>query len=153
MSTRADVLREVGRSRQRRRNGRLIFFFILIFFLALGSIIFFNNYFLIMRLEVVGTQAVASEQIIVKASEVLAGRNWLVLPRRSLLFYPEQELVAQIKSSFPRLAQIKIEWANESALRLVVSERRAMFIICGISKNNCFYLDREGILFTRAPTF
>src|SRR3989344_3702387 len=100
MSTRADVLREVGRSRQRRRNGRLIFFFILIFFLALGSIIFFNNYFLIVRLEVVGTQAVASEQIIVKASEVLAGRNWLVLPRRRLLFYPEQEFVAQIKVVF-----------------------------------------------------
>ena len=151
MPTRADVLREVRHSRQRRQRVRLISFLVLLLLILVGVIFFLNSYILISKIEVVGTQVVEEEQVISKVDEVLSGRAWLVFPRRSVLFYPELDLVTVLKTSFPRLSQIEITKLGAGVLRLMVSERESQFIVCRLKE--CFYSDAGGRLFVSAPSF
>ncbi|HEY4499438.1 MAG TPA: hypothetical protein VJH94_05280 [Candidatus Paceibacterota bacterium] len=119
-----------------------------------------NEDILITSLVVEGNALIPTEAIRERANEALSGYYFLLFPKRNTFLFREKTLVSSLKDSFPAIGSLELQKISLSGLKIVVHERQPFAIWCpsgsqgGDSRStDCYFLDREGMLFTEAPHF
>ncbi len=130
-----------------------------IFFVAVGGVSH-NAHFKIKKIEVSGQSAVSGDDILAFAQEKLLGNYFFVYARENSLIFPRRGIEDGLLLKFPRLKSARAT-ANDMNIVLVeVSERKPFALWCGeiynremYELNDCWFIDKTGFVFDRAPSF
>lgn len=117
---------------------KIIFLWILFLILVLAYILFLSPIFKIKEIKVSGNQAISNEDI----------QN--SLDNQSNLFLATGSKLRKILiSDFPRILSIEVDKnIAKKTIDLEIVEREEMGIFC---KEECYYIDKEGVIFEKAP--
>lgn len=150
-----------SRARQKRRVARAKQTFFFAVFLA-GIFAFFIFLFRepslrVSAIEVAGAEAVSEEAIRGAVRESLAGSYFGLVPKESIIFYPERAIERELERRFLRLSRVEVSTRNLRTIRIGVAERRPAHLWCGsvreVVTTECFFLDETGYAFDRSATF
>lgn len=131
--------------RAKRRFARRIFYVVAVisFFAASAYFLFFSNFFVIKNVAVNGNYFIASAILIKKFQEQSAG---------NLIFFDLMLGREQLLKEFPRLDDVQIRKKYPNKLVIDVKEKEIEEILCHDEqgKEQCFFIDKNGIMFERA---
>lgn len=139
---------------KRKRRRKRIFARVVFLILSLGFII--GVFFLLKiralqvdAVEVTGTIQVSATEIQTKAMDAIAiSRNMFgLVPSASTLFVDEEELEEIILEEFPAIASVVVHTGLGGKVKIVITERTAAALWCGLQMNNCHQMDSTGYLF------
>ncbi|MDP3772485.1 MAG: FtsQ-type POTRA domain-containing protein [bacterium] len=136
--------------------------------------------FRIDAIEVLGTEAVRSDEVRAAVREVLVEPYALVVPGDFVPFVNDAEIIRRLQERFPRIRSVQVARSSGRTLAITVEERALFAILCADGKadetvatasstpliaasslplatNNeglsrlCAYIDREGFAYDAAP--
>lgn len=148
----------------RRRRKALLFKIGLVFF---GIITLFVGLVYISRLEefnisnitVDGNFAIAEKSIKEFVEGKISGNYLFVFPKSNILLYPRKAIQTALLKEFNGVKEVSIAVENLQSISVTVDERKPFAIWCNKesiddeNNNNCYFLDKEGFVFTKAPSF
>lgn len=82
----------------------------------------------------------------------LLGAHWLVIPRNSIFFYPQEEIAEEIEAQYPRVMNVSVSYRSATSLTVSLDERIPRALWCE-DEGSCAFLDESGYAFARAPHF
>lgn len=126
--------------------------FFLVFFVLFGRLSQVNK-FLIKEVSITGNKIVGKDEVFKIAKNELYGFNFSLFPKNNFLIYPKTNIEETIKNKFLRIESLSLEVVNFSKLNIIVKEREPGFVWCPVKNNDCYYLDKGGLVFDRAPDF
>lgn len=155
MIFRRDVLES---SRKIRRQKMLKWLLVTFLFFETGALLLGVlsdvSKFAIKRVKITGAEAVSSKEIFALAQKELDGNYFGIYTKKNLFIYPAQTIEQKIYEKFPRVEQVALSISDDELL-ISFSERKPEFVYCltGGAEEECFYMDRLGFVFDRAPIF
>jgi len=135
----------------------LVSFFAVLFFSLFIYLVLFYSGVQVKNIFVFGNQDIASKDItdLIYPSvsrKILAVGNWEV-SSRSIFFVDSKKLVQEILYKFPSVTSAKISKQFPQTLDIEILERTPVGIFCQ-NLNDCFMIDRNGIIFKKiSPDF
>lgn len=118
--------------------------------------------FLITDISITGKNGVTGKEEVTKKIEDLISGNYLwLIPRKNILIYPRRLIEMSLLESIPKLKSVDLKLEDSRVLTLEVEEREPFALYCpNVSElrkqtqtGECFFLDEEGFIFARAPSF
>ena len=157
--------REFYKKKIKKRRFQLIL--LAIGFLALVSVLVYvsrKERFLITDVVVLGENVIDKDELRQKAEDLLAKHYLWLFPRSNILTYPRGEIRQSLLKAFPRLKSLDLNLDQDRRLEITVFERVPFALYCnGISDSpiislkdqvkDCFFIDKEGLIFALAPLF
>ena len=154
-------------STQRIERTRKRFFSFFLFFLILvvsgTALVSWGSHrkeISISSIKIIGAESISSKSIKEIALKSLDGRYWKLFSRASSLIYPRKQIEKKIFETFPRVASVAVFLDELRELVIEIEEREPTYLWCGekISLNEnvkpqCYFIDPEGIIFTKSPYF
>lgn len=128
------------------------FFWLALLFLIFIGIIFYLICFLpvfqIKEIKVIGNQKLSTEDIRNLIEENIS-QKFLFFNSKSIFLVKSDKIRGEIYKKFPQLFLVNLKRKLPNTLTVEVKERTAIGVWC--QNENCFYLDREGIIFEENP--
>ncbi|MEK7461887.1 MAG: hypothetical protein AAB586_02345 [Patescibacteria group bacterium] len=143
---------EFYKKKKRRRRIRLAL--LLVGLLAiLSSLIYFSRQkrFLIIGVTITGENVVDKEEMSQTVQKLISGYYFWVIPRNNTFVYPRQTIEQNLTEAFPRIKSINLNLDESRTLVVMVEERVPFALYC--VNDECFFLDKEGLIFAPAPSF
>lgn len=158
MEINREVLRSSGRIKRRRALHAVSLLGFLIF-----ALIILTNYILhldglyIQKIYINGNKQVEDNRIFSLTKEILAGKYYGMYPKSNVLIYPKGLVAQTLLRNIPWLASVSIS-SNTKSLLIFVEEREPKYLWCDdfnkpILERTCYYMDRDGLVFDKAPSF
>ena len=148
----------LGPSQMRMRRRRLflirtsiILFFLLVIILGL-AIYSGHEKVKIQTILVSGNAAVSSDAVLATANEVMAGRYFYLFARNNYLIFPRWEILERLLYEYRTIKEIDVSWESWQTISISIVERKPHSVWCGDS-NQCFFVDKEGYIYSQAPSF
>lgn len=89
------------------------------------------------------------------ALDSLRGTRFLVLPKNSIFFLPQDDIREAVLAAYPSVQAVSITATGLDSLRIKTHVRTTSFTWCGESVEQpapvCYEADAEGLIFARAP--
>lgn len=110
-------------------------------------------YFQVSRIEVRGAETIEAESLKELLAGSLKGDRWHFWPRSNILFLSPRVLEATLKSRYAEIRDASIEKRFPNAISVIVTERTIWAVYCvkASESRQCFFMDREGVIFRKAP--
>jgi len=153
---------KILRARKLKRK-RLGIIFSVIGLLIIVGIIFFlrMKLFQLRTIEVSGSVIVEQKDIQNFINKKYEGKYLWLIPKNNSFFVLPKKVKKSLQEEFPRIDTINVSRNFPSSLFIEITERKGMYVWCGnditrtlVSKNtSCFFVDKEGIIFSEAPYF
>lgn len=145
-----------------------------VFFGVVLWALFFSPYVSIQGVVVAGTERVSREGVEEKAAELLK-RPLFLFVRQNTLFFVQKTLRRELVAAFPKIADIEFSRdIQKGTIHLQILERESQGIWCAVSYEEvrkegeeeeegqeppeiqerileCFFVDKEGVVFAYAP--
>jgi cell division septal protein FtsQ len=137
---------------KKRKKNRKPFLWVavgLIIILGITYVILFLPFWKIKKVEANGTEKISSAELISAVEEYLNGFQLTRILKGNYLFFSEEKLVEYLKSNFPGLKEISVNKKLPPSLIVEARDRQKAIVYCG--REQCFYLDDDGIAFEPAP--
>lgn len=153
MRSKKEILKG-SRRRHSRRRTRWLFagaFVALLFLIGVGFVLNYHK-LLIAGVRVEGAGVLKSDDIVSLAQSNIEGRWLWVLPKKSILLYPHDNLVASLASSFPRIKDLTVHLEGQTLL-VKLDERKPAYLWCSDDRSSCKFMDENGFIFDEAPQF
>lgn len=106
----------------------------------------------ITTVSVEGGEVIDAEEVSARVKSLLAGRVLWIFPRSSTLLIQTDTLEQEIREQFPRIATIAIDRDNTQGLIVRITEYQEAFLWCD-GDDTCFFMDRNGVVYSPAPVF
>lgn len=119
---------------------------VLIFFVFRATPLFIEN------VEVLGNKIVDRERIEEVVLPLLNEHYFIVFPKKNRLIYPKQEIEMRIRKAVGRVENVSLEVSGKT-LFIEIVERGSFALWCKEKKENCYFLDSTGLIFSHAPAF
>ena len=140
------------KKKKRRKRLQLILLFVGALAIIFSLIYFFRQeQFLITTVMVTRENVIDKEEIIQTVQYLLDDYYLWVIPRSNTFIYPRRTIEQNLTEAFPRLKSIDLDLDEFKTLVITVEERAPFALYCIGDK--CFFLDKEGLIFTPAPSF
>jgi hypothetical protein len=136
---------------QARRRRRVIFFAIFFVLVIAGVLILHLERLQIRTVTVSGAIVIGQDVVREVVKKELDQSYFWLLPKSSVLLYPNTELKEKLLSTFPRFEFVELTLNGSQELEVYVVERRPQALYC--ATESCFFLDEKGFIFDRAPIF
>lgn len=148
-----------------RRKQRMFFAKLALLVFLVGATIFGFAYlarldsFQIRDVIVQGAEVVDTGEITAAIEKYLSGTYLFLFPKANIFLYPRGHLEATVLESFMRLKTAEVSFQNLHTIKLSVTERSPEALWCGENRLGgdatpaCYFLDREGYIYTEAPVF
>lgn len=129
-------------------------------FFGIFYFVFLSHYFAIKNVNISGLKTVSENGVREEVGKVTSSRKWIVGKLSNYFLFPQDFAKTAIGRAFPKIGEIKIEKVYPEVLNISISEREAIGVWCkkfesGImnyeSGTECFYFDKEGVIFEPAP--
>lgn len=111
----------------------------------------------IRKVYISGNSKVENSRIFAVVENILAGRYYGVYPKSNILIYPKEQLEQTLLRNIPWLAGVVIS-GSTNMVSIEVIEREPKYLWCDdlakpISTRICYYMDKDGFVFDKAPAF
>ncbi|MFA6227152.1 MAG: hypothetical protein WC631_01555 [Candidatus Paceibacterota bacterium] len=144
---------------KRRKN----FFFKLLSFLAFLFVLFifisicsYYPDFRIKDISVSGNSTVSSEEIVNIVKNILSKKYLFVLNRDNQIFLPRFGIEETLLDNLKKIESIRVGISGVQGINIYVVERSVFALWCdggSITSNDCYFIDKNGIIFSDAPIF
>lgn len=126
----------------------------LVLIVVIGAPIFFlrQERFLISTIQIQGNEVTKGEEIKKIIQDRLSGNYLWLIPRSSVLLYPNKKVKSDIFKQIPRLISINLSLTDSRTLLVTILERKPFALYC-VGEGKCFFLDQTGYIFSEAPAF
>lgn len=142
---------EFHKKRTREKVWRAVFFVASAFILVAAPVFALRDEVIqVKEISVTGNTVTKTEDIMSKAQAALSGDYLWVVPKSNTLLYPRSAIVKELLTSIPRLASVNIALSNATGIKIDVIERQPYALYCS---SQCYFLDKEGFIFSSAPSF
>lgn len=141
----------------------ILIFLLLIVFILLLSRLSLISAIQITDIEISGDSSVSKDEIISLVKKETTGNYYMLFSKNSLFLYPRRTIGEKIINNFKKIekAQIKSKGFNTIILSLVERKPDSLWCAGGDGGENhksanlgkCYFLDKEGIVFSDAPDF
>ncbi len=118
-----------------------------------GAIAVRLDRFSITTVRVDGAQAVNAADVHSLIERDLIGDRYLLVPRRSMFFFPRAEIERDVLAKFPRIKTVVLTASFTPTLTASITERSPQYVWCASGIAPCQFLDAEGVLLGEAPIF
>ena len=155
-------IKEIRRKCRKRRLRLCVLLVILILVLIFILAYFLNNRKItISQIKIEGTHTLDKDIIEKEIYKDISGKYLYLFSKSNFLIYPKQKIKDNLKSAFPRIESLSINLNNLNTLNIKIVERMGIFLYCGDSipekeievGENCYFVNKEGIIFDKAPYF
>jgi hypothetical protein len=136
---------------QARRRRLLVVLGILLTLAVAGVLILRLDSLQIRTVTVSGAMVIGQDAVSDVVKQELSGRYFWLLPKSSIVLYPEKKLQEKLFSTFPRFERVELALDGSQTLEVTVVEREPEALYC--AGEVCYFLDREGFIFDTAPVF
>jgi hypothetical protein len=164
--------KRIGSSRTKRLKKvvrALLFhalFTLILFSLFLGLLALLSRLpaFSIRTVTVRGTVLLSSDEIKAATSDVLAGSYYHLFAKRNSFIYPRKSIERHLLDAFKNAKTVTVERRGWTTVNVSVKEREPAGVWCGktprpsgleeeLVSEPCYYLDSNGYVYAKAPTF
>lgn len=149
-----------SRLREKRRRERLFYaglsLFGFVFVLACLVALSYVPQITIREIDVRGLSTIPEEDVRAAIERKLSEKYLFIVPKRNIFIYPKEEIEGALIEAFPKILSASVEFKGFNRISLAVAERSPAALWCGESREQaeaCFFLDKEGYLYTEAPEF
>lgn len=115
------------------------------------------------NIEVLGNSTVSADEIIGLIKRETAAKYFLLFSKNSIFLYPKKTIKEKILTDFKKVEKVEINSRGLKTIEARLVERKPDFIWCsgggedkaisGGDSGNCYFMDREGMIFSSAPDF
>jgi len=126
---------------------------------ALFILLLYKPFFQIEHIKVNGTQALHAYDVGLVAQTMLAKKRLYVIPRDSWITVPQKSLHRLVLETFDRVQDVSLQVKDFDTLVIDIVEWQPSFLWCNTTQNteiasqDCWFMDREGNIFSKAPIF
>ncbi len=149
--------------RAKRRRLFWIRFYIILFLLLIiiFALAIFSGHekVVIKNIVISGNASVSADAILAIANRDIASRYLSLFAKSNYLIFPRYQIEADILEEFKSIKGVDISWAEWQNISINIVERKPHSVWCGLStdaekeKQDCFLVDKEGYIYSEAPTF
>lgn len=110
-------------------------------------------YLQIAAIELYGQEAIEEEALRHSLAVSMEGDRFYLIPRSNIFFFSPRVAEASLKSQYPEIKAVEIEKQFPGKIFVTIAERKIWGVYCGKkdAASECFFIDREAILFRPAP--
>jgi cell division septal protein FtsQ len=102
---------------------------------------------------VIGTSVIGEQDVEDSVREQLVG-SWLwIFPRTSVLLVNDKLIERKLKEQFSRIETISVKRTNLHSIEITIKEFDAVYLWCTTVEENCYFMDKQGIVYSEAPVF
>jgi cell division septal protein FtsQ len=98
------------------------------------------------------TKTISDEAVRHTTEKFIEGSYMWVIPRTNTLFFSKRNLEKTLRTEFPSIALVTLTLDHEKKLHVTLQEKDMFGVWCSV-EGNCFFIDREGVLFRESPHF
>jgi hypothetical protein len=143
---------------EKARRMRVWWWLLLVVLILVTPILVLRNERLLIRnIEVFGTSGIKESDIEQSVLRALEGKYLWLIPKKSVLLYPRDDISGQLRQDIPRVVSADIRLMDLGTLSVSVVERSPLALYCPEPHlailSNCYFIDQEGLLFSQAPAF
>jgi len=146
--------------KQKPRSGSRLFSVKILLPIALLMIVCFgvgvavlgNDEFQITNVSVYGTETFYPSEVIAFTEGVLSGNYVSFVPRSSSILFSKEQFEKQLQKTFPVIEVVYVTFDDPHTLSIHIKERKPHIVWC-FEPDDCGFVDRSGILYSRAPVF
>lgn len=102
---------------------------------------------------VLGTTVIDVEDIKTHVREHLVGTRLWIFPKSSIFLIHEKGLEASLQDSFSRIETVKVKRSTFHTIEVTISEFSAVYVWCSKGVEDCYFMDKQGIVYSTAPVF
>lgn len=139
------------------------FFLLLIGLVFLLSLSSKNSAIQITEIEVFGNTTISKDEIINLVKKEMSGKYFMLFSKNSVFLYPKKTIEEKILADFKKVQKMEIKSNGLKMLQVSLNERKPDFMWCANNEeieasknknlNDCYFLDKEGVVFSEAPDF
>jgi hypothetical protein len=109
----------------------------------------------IQMVTVVGADVIPESEIQSVAEQKLTGRYFFIFPRSSIFLFPRGSIAASVSESFKRIHDVDVLTEGFQEISVHVVEREPFALWCRKLSlvETCYFLDKNGYVFSEAPNF
>ncbi len=129
-------------------------------FFVTGGGISHNAKWRVSEIQISGAQVVGRDEVRSFVEEKLAGNYYFVYARSNSYLFSRQDIETGLLEKFLRLESAIVSRVDNSTIEVVMYERKPTAIWCGevynreiYELNDCWFIDKTGFVFDRAPIF
>ncbi|HVV39295.1 MAG TPA: hypothetical protein VHD31_03130 [Candidatus Paceibacterota bacterium] len=156
----ARVVLPQSKLKARRRKRRMVLISVAVFLLLVlaagATALSWAPFLRIQTIEIVGASSVGTSTIEIMVREEIGGTYGLVFAKDNALFYPRDQVQAQLTKQFPVFESVSLKVQDFTNLRIDIVERGPHALWCGESTTTpspCFLLDAVGVVYAPAADF
>lgn len=136
------------------------------FILLVGSLSLFSYYdgLTIRAVAVEGNSVIGEEKIDAIVRSALEGKYLFLFSRSNIAIYPRRQIEELLLDNFKRIEKVSVKVTDPVSLKVIIKERVPYAMWCRVieieteediieMKEDCYFLDREGFIFAKAPNF
>ncbi|MEK7460367.1 MAG: hypothetical protein AAB628_02360 [Patescibacteria group bacterium] len=138
-------------------------FLALLFFIALGGVSQHERW-KIQHIEIKNGGVVSQDEILADVKSLLVGNYYLAYSRENSYLFPKNEIEALLVDTYPVLATVRAGRTDSHTIFIETTAREEYALWCGekyLFENpyqkgdltNCYFIDKDGFLFSKAPAF
>lgn len=153
----------------RRRRRKIFTIKAVLVFLLLIGFVFLLSWFSkispiqIAEIEISGNSAVSKDEIESLIRKETFGNYFMLFSKNNVFLYPRKSMERKILNDFKKIekAEIKSKWFNKIIVK--IAERKEDSLWCSGEKDsgnnkdensrNCYFMDKEGVVFSPTPKF
>lgn len=102
-----------------------------------------------------GNSTITTKTLKEFAQEKISKNYLFVFPKSSIFLYPRKDMQASLLKKFNAIKKVDISFESLRSIFINIEERKPYALYCGEygSVGDCYFLDEEGFVFTKAPDF
>ncbi len=138
----------------------LIILLLSFLFFVTGGGISHNAKWRVTEIQISGAQVVSRDEVRSFVEEKLAGNYYFVYSRGNSYLFSRHDIEAGLIEKFVRLASATVNIVDSNTIEVVLTERKPLALWCGevysretYDLNDCWFIDKTGFIFDRAPIF
>lgn len=141
----------------------VLIFLLLIIFIFLLSRLSGISAIQITDIEVLGNSSVSKNEIISLIKKETAGNYYMLFSKNNPFLFPRKTIEEKILNDFKKIEKAQVKFRGFNTLILSIVERKPDFLWCATRSNSenhkdensvgCYFLDKEGMVFSVAPDF
>lgn len=142
---------------------RLVFLFIILFISIIFALSFYSNNksITIDKIVITGTQVIDKSEIENNVKENISGKYFHLFYKSNIFIYPHDFIYDSLILNFPKIEKLRVYREGLRTLHIDIFERVGSYLYCGNSVpeekdkigENCFFVNKEGFIFDKAPYF
>ncbi len=103
--------------------------------------------------DVVGTNVIDEQDVSNSVQGQLVG-TWLwIFPRTSVLLVNDKAIEKNLKEQFSRIETVVAKRTNLHTIEVTIKEFDAVYLWCTQTDENCYFMDKQGVVYSQAPVF